>query len=86
VTVRGRRTEACLGGRGHRLGPVVLAAAAASWPQAAIACGSCFLESELTRQAYYGTTILMIAVPLLIAAGIGAWLYRATRRRAPDSS
>lgn len=49
-------------------------------PATASACGSCFLESEFTRRAYYGTTLLMIAVPLLLAGGIAVWLRRAARR------
>jgi hypothetical protein len=57
----------------------------ALWPDASSACGSCFLESESTREAYYGTTLLLIAVPVLAAAAIGGWLYRASRRRAADA-
>jgi hypothetical protein len=81
VTARGWRARC----GGDRLGALALTAGAVFWPHAASACGSCFLESELTRQAYYGTTILMIAVPLLVAASIGGWLYRAARRRALET-
>ncbi len=49
-------------------------------PDTAGACGSCFLESEFTRRAYYGTTLLMIAVPLLLGGGIAVWLRHAARR------
>lgn len=59
---------------------LLLLCAALFAPATASACGSCFLDSEFTRRAYYGTTLLMIAVPLLLAGGIAVWLRRAARR------
>jgi hypothetical protein len=60
-----------------------LAALLASAPEAA-ACSSCFTATEATRQAYYGTTLLLIGVPFTLAAALGLWLRRASRRaRAP---
>lgn len=45
-------------------------------PQRAAACSVCFSATEEARGAYYLTTALMMAVPLLLLAAIGFWLYR----------
>ena len=54
---------------------VVLAPA----PDAA-ACSTCFTATEATRQAYYGTTLLLIVLPFALAGALGLWLRRAARR------
>lgn len=48
----------------------------------AAACSSCFTATEATRQAYYGTTLLLAALPFALAGALGVWLRRAARRRA----
>jgi hypothetical protein len=50
------------------------------WAPSALACPSCLSGDEDTRIAYYGTTILLIAVPLLVFGVILGWLRRAARR------
>ena len=51
----------------------------ASAPDAG-ACSSCFTATEATRQAYYGTTLLLIVLPFALAGALGLWLRRAARR------
>lgn len=48
--------------------------------RAASACASCFTATEGTREAYYGTTILLIALPAVLVVSIVVWLRRAARR------
>ena len=48
--------------------------------QEASACSSCFTATEATRQAYYATTLLLIALPVALLCSIGFWLRRASRR------
>jgi hypothetical protein len=50
-----------------------------SAPDAA-ACSSCFTATEATRQAYYGTTLLLIVLPFALVGALGLWLRRAARR------
>lgn len=54
----------------------------AAWPQMAAACAVCLSATDGTREAYYGTTALLIAFPLLLVGSITAWLYRAYRLQA----
>jgi nitrate reductase gamma subunit len=58
----------------------VLALLVGHAPDAA-ACSTCFTATEATRQAYYGTTLLLIALPFALAGALGLWLRRAARRR-----
>jgi hypothetical protein len=58
-------------------GGLVLALASA--PDAA-ACSSCFTATEATRQAYYGTTLLLAVLPFALAGALALWLRRAARR------
>jgi membrane protein DedA with SNARE-associated domain len=51
-----------------------------AWAPSALACPGCLSGDEDTRIAYYGTTILLIAVPLLVLGVIVGWLRRAARR------
>ena len=46
----------------------------------AAACSSCFTATEATRQAYYGTTLLLIVLPFALVGVLGLWLRRAARR------
>jgi len=68
--------------RHRRLAPLgfgALVLLLSSAPDAA-ACSSCFTATEATRQAYYGTTLLLIALPFALAGALGVWLRRAARR------
>ena len=66
-------------GRLALLGFGALVLVLSSAPDAA-ACSSCFTATEATRQAYYGTTLLLIALPFALAGALGVWLRRAARR------
>ncbi len=61
------------------LGFGALALLLSSVPDAS-ACSSCFTATEATRQAYYATTLLLIALPFTLVGAIGFWLRRAARR------
>ncbi|MDP3936842.1 MAG: hypothetical protein Q8R92_01755 [Deltaproteobacteria bacterium] len=50
-------------------------------PRAALACAVCFDLTSRARDAYYGTTILLILLPFGILGGLIYWLVRATRRQ-----
>lgn len=50
------------------------------WAPSALACPSCLSGDEDTRIAYYGTTLLLIAVPVLVLGVIIGWLRRAARQ------
>jgi hypothetical protein len=62
------------------LATAILALARA--PEAA-ACSTCFTATEATRQAYYGTTVLLALLPFALAGALGLWLRRAARRGRP---
>jgi len=66
----------------RRLGrtlPVIAAALLA--PRTALGCAVCFDLAGKARDAYYGTTILLILLPFGILGGLFYWLRRAARRR-----
>ena len=44
------------------------------------ACSSCLSAAEGTREAYYGTTLLLIVVPFLSLGILVLWLRRAAQR------
>jgi len=50
------------------------------WAPSALACPGCLSGDEDTRIAYYGTTLLLIAVPVLVLGVIIGWLRRAARQ------
>jgi hypothetical protein len=52
-----------------------------AWPEVAAACGVCMSAQDGTREAYYGTTVLLILVPAIALGAIGWWLSRAAKRR-----
>jgi hypothetical protein len=81
VTGKGHRRAWAGAGKAHRR---VSAGAAAllALPEPASACSSCFLAGEAARQAYYSITLLLVAVPLLLALAIGIWLRPAAQQRA----
>lgn len=51
-------------------------------PRAAFACAVCFDLAGRARDAYYGTTILLILLPFAILGGLLFWLRRAARKQA----
>lgn len=56
-----------------------LAASVLGAPGLASACPVCFSAKEGTLEAYYGTTLGLTLLPLLMAAGAGLWFYRRVR-------
>jgi len=62
----------------HRLGlgPRFLTAGAALIPGAAWACPACMVGNPKTAATYLGMTLVMSALPILLVAGIGYWLWR----------
>jgi uncharacterized membrane protein len=72
------------GGRGTRWWPgrwlsVPLAALLLLRADAALACAVCLSATDQTREAYYGTTVLLMLLPMLIIGVLGFWLRRAAR-------
>jgi membrane protein DedA with SNARE-associated domain len=65
--------------RGARLAAGI-ALGVLGWAPSALACPGCLSGDEDTRIAYYGTTLLLIAVPVLVLGVIIGWLRRAARR------
>lgn len=67
-----------------RPGAILLLAATALFagPSSARACAVCFDLADRAREAYYGTTVLLIIVPFAILGGILFWLRSAMRRQA----
>ena len=51
-------------------------------PSSARACSVCFDLADRAREAYYGTTVLLLLVPMAFIVGIGIWLRRAALRQA----
>ncbi len=72
-----------VGDRVGRRETTVLVAMLALFPtlvaEGAAACSVCYSSTSETRWAYYGTTALMVLVPLLFVVTIGFWLRRASR-------
>jgi hypothetical protein len=52
------------------------AAVAALLPAAANACPACMVGDPKTAGAYLGMTLIMSALPILLAGGLGYWLWR----------
>lgn len=56
---------------------IVLAAGTASLiPASALACSACMVGDPKTAGTYFGMTVMMSALPLLLIGGLGYWLYR----------
>lgn len=58
-------------------------AAGMTLPSSALACAVCFDATDENRQAFVDTTILMTALPLLLMAAGGYWIYRQYAVAAP---
>lgn len=51
-------------------------AAAFVLPIPAWACSGCMVGDPKTASTYFGMTLVMSALPLVLIGGIGYWLYR----------
>ena len=45
-------------------------------PAAASACPACMVGDPKTAATYFGMTVVMSALPILLVCGIGYWLWR----------
>jgi len=45
-------------------------------PAAAWACPACMVEDPKTAATYFGMTVVMSSLPILLVCGIGYWLWR----------
>lgn len=60
-----------------QFGGFLLAAVAGSFvPGAAWACPACVVGDPKTAGTYLTMTLIMSALPMLIVAGLGYWLWR----------
>jgi len=55
---------------------VIGSAGAALVPGAAMACPACMVGDPKTAATYFGMTIVMSSLPILLVCGIGYWLWR----------
>jgi len=55
---------------------LVASAGAALIPGAAWACPACMVGDPKTAATYFGMTVVMSALPILLVCGIGYWLWR----------
>jgi hypothetical protein len=63
-----------------RLAAAAVVAAASLPARVGSACSSCLSAAEGTREAYYGTTLLLIVVPFATLGLLIFWLRRAAQR------
>ena len=54
----------------------VVLAGATLLPAAASACPACMVGDPKTAGTYLSMTLIMSALPILIACGLGYWLWR----------
>lgn len=55
---------------------LLVAAAASLIPVAALACPACMVGDPKTAGTYFGMTLVMSALPMLLIAGLAYWLWR----------
>jgi len=55
---------------------LIAAASASLIPGAAWACPACMVGDPKTAATYFGMTVVMSALPILLACGLGYWLWR----------
>ena len=55
---------------------VTAAATAVILPGAAWACPGCMVGDPKTAGTYFGMTVVMSALPILLVFGLGYWLWR----------
>ena len=51
-------------------------AAATLIPAAGWACPACMVGDPKTAATYFGMTVVMSALPILLVCGLGYWLWR----------
>ncbi len=49
---------------------------AALIPAAALACPACMVGDPKTAATYFGMTVVMSSLPIVLVCGIGYWLWR----------
>jgi hypothetical protein len=64
-----------------RVLPLLAFLGVAAWAPEVAACPVCLSATDGTREAYYGTTALLMVLPPLLFGSIVYWLYRAARAR-----
>lgn len=55
---------------------LIASTAATLVPGAARACPACMVGDPKTAATYFGMTIVMSSLPILLVCGIGYWLWR----------
>ncbi len=55
---------------------VVRAAGVSLIPSAAWACPACMVGDPKTAATFFGMTVVMSALPILLVCGLGYWLWR----------
>jgi hypothetical protein len=55
---------------------LVAAAGATLIPCAAFACPACMVGDPKTAATYFGVTVVMSSLPILLVCGVGYWLWR----------
>ncbi len=55
---------------------LIVAAGALLLPGAAWACPACMVGDPKTAGTYFGMTVVMSALPILLVCGLGYWLWR----------
>jgi hypothetical protein len=55
---------------------LIAAAGASLIPAVALACPACMVGDPKTAATYFGMTVVMSSLPILLVCGIGYWLWR----------
>ena len=55
---------------------VIATAGASMIPGVALACPACMVGDPKTAATYFGMTVVMSALPILLVCGLGYWLWR----------
>jgi hypothetical protein len=55
---------------------LIAAAGASLIPTAASACPACMVGDPKTAATYFGMTVVMSSLPILLICGLGYWLWR----------
>ena len=55
---------------------LIAAAGTSLIPAAASACPGCMVGDPKTAATYFGMTVVMSALPILLVCGLGYWLWK----------
>jgi len=55
---------------------IITVSGASFLPGAAWACPGCMVGDPKTAGTYFGMTVVMSALPILLVCGLGYWLWR----------